>query len=225
MNTQSVQAEEMKVLDYEFYHQGCYATALTSKFPEIQFVDEGVHSFEKDGFVCELDKVTITAPNRDLINKALMFLKSQKQVKKMIVISKTENSAELFCWVAKPLDVSFKYIIPRNMALAVGSVFEKGGNTYGRVMCPASNFGVFMEDYESRGVLKIKSITRFNQKENELTPAEELAIKTAIKFGYYSWPRKMTLEELGERIGLSRRGFQDNLRRAEKKVMNSWKER
>ena len=220
MTIPQLKPEIMKILDYEFYHQGCCDTILTEKFPEIELLDNHVHSFEKNGMVYELDRGTIVAPNHEIMQKALIFKRRQQQITKVMLLNRTQTTAEFMSWCVKPVGISFKYIIPKNMATVVGQVFETNGTAHGKIMCPADNFNEFMDDFESRGVLKVKSITKQKPEKSELTPSERNALKTAIMSGYYNWPRKVTLEEMGRGVGLSRRGFQDNLRRAEEKIMN-----
>jgi len=45
------------------------------------------------------------------------------------------------------------------------------------------------------------------------------ALHTALKHEYYSWPRKVTLEDMAQRSDTTRRAFQENLRKAEAKIL------
>ena len=58
---------------------------------------------------------------------------------------------------------------------------------------------------------KISKDIRITQKQFE-------ALHTALKHEYYSWPRKVTLEDLAQRSSTTRRAFQENLRKAEAKL-------
>ncbi|MDP7282314.1 MAG: helix-turn-helix domain-containing protein [Candidatus Undinarchaeales archaeon] len=55
-------------------------------------------------------------------------------------------------------------------------------------------------------------------KDVKITQKQFEALHTALKHKYYSWPRKITLEELAQRSDTTRRAFQENLRKAEAKL-------
>ena len=53
----------------------------------------------------------------------------------------------------------------------------------------------------------------------KLSPKQKYAIELAVKDGYYEYPRKIDLEELAKIAKVKRQTFQENLRRAEKKLI------
>ncbi len=53
----------------------------------------------------------------------------------------------------------------------------------------------------------------------KLSPKQREAIELAVKKGYYGYPRKIDLEKLGKIAKVKRQTFQENLRRAEKKLI------
>ncbi len=81
-----------------------------------------------------------------------------------------------------------------------------------------------LEDIQELGEVKVKRIGHVEPEicTNLLTPTQERILKLAIDLGYYSWPRKVTLEEIAAVVGVSRRAVQEALRRAETKIMNKW---
>ena len=52
-----------------------------------------------------------------------------------------------------------------------------------------------------------------------LSPKQREAIELAVKQGYYNYPRKIDLEKLAKIAKVKRQTFQENLRRAEKKLV------
>jgi len=54
----------------------------------------------------------------------------------------------------------------------------------------------------------------------ELTPRQGEVLTTAIRMGYYKPDRDTSIEEIGERLGISRTTTWEHLKRAEKKVMS-----
>jgi len=53
----------------------------------------------------------------------------------------------------------------------------------------------------------------------KLAPKQKEAIELAVKHGYYEYPRKIDLENLAKITKVKRQTFQENLRRAEKKLI------
>ena len=53
----------------------------------------------------------------------------------------------------------------------------------------------------------------------KLAPKQREAIELAVKHGYYEYPRKIDLEKLAEIAKVKRQTYQENLRRAEKKLI------
>ena len=53
----------------------------------------------------------------------------------------------------------------------------------------------------------------------DFSPKQKLAIELAVKQGYYDYPRKIKLEELAKQMKVKRQTFQENLRRAERKLI------
>lgn len=53
----------------------------------------------------------------------------------------------------------------------------------------------------------------------KLSPKQREAIELAVKEGYYEYPRKIDLEKLAKLSKVKRQTFQENLRRAERKLV------
>ena len=53
----------------------------------------------------------------------------------------------------------------------------------------------------------------------KLAPKQKEAIELAVKNGYYEYPRKIDLERLAKIAKVKRQTYQENLRRAEKKLI------
>ena len=54
----------------------------------------------------------------------------------------------------------------------------------------------------------------------KLTAKQRTALELALEFGYYKYPREISVEELAKRVKMPRTTFQEHLRKAEEKVMN-----
>ncbi len=56
----------------------------------------------------------------------------------------------------------------------------------------------------------------------ELTPQERHALHWAFSIGYYIVPRKIHLEDVATKVGLSKSTLAESLRKAESKVISKW---
>jgi len=54
---------------------------------------------------------------------------------------------------------------------------------------------------------------------SNLTNDQKKILNFATKFGYYDYPRKITSEELAEKIGINKDIILENLRKAEKRII------
>ncbi len=54
----------------------------------------------------------------------------------------------------------------------------------------------------------------------ELTPKQKQALMLAIKHGFYSYPRKIEIQDLSQLIKISRQTYQEHLHKAEKRILD-----
>ena len=71
-------------------------------------------------------------------------------------------------------------------------------------------------------VIKHLSSIPFKEQSQLLTTKQMDAIKLAVEMGYYEIPRKATVERICEKLNIKRVAMQERLRRAEKKIINSF---
>ncbi len=57
---------------------------------------------------------------------------------------------------------------------------------------------------------------------NDLTARQEQIVKMALEMGYFEFPKKIKLEGLSERLGVSAGTLSEILRRAEKNILTHY---
>ena len=74
------------------------------------------------------------------------------------------------------------------------------------------------------GKIKDINIQKIEYKEcdmlSNLTDNQKKILNSANKFGYYDYPRKITSEELSEKIGVKKDITLESLRKAEKRIIS-----
>ncbi len=66
--------------------------------------------------------------------------------------------------------------------------------------------------------VELKKMTRLSRK-NRMTARQEEVLKMAFRNGYYDYPKKVTIKDLANRLGVSPSTVAEILQRAEKKVI------
>lgn len=86
------------------------------------------------------------------------------------------------------------------------------------------NIEKFIEAMEILWDVKDLKIQKLEYKEcdilSSLTSDQKKILNFANKFGYYDYPRKITSEELSEKIGIDRDIILESLRKAEKCIIS-----
>lgn len=81
----------------------------------------------------------------------------------------------------------------------------------------------FVRQVGKHGLMKDIKIQKLKDKDYEilsdLTNNQKKILNFAKKFGYYDYPRKITSEELAEKIGVDKDIVLENLRKAEKSII------
>ena len=82
----------------------------------------------------------------------------------------------------------------------------------------------FFKAVEILGKVKDIKIQKLEYKEcdilSDLSVNQRKILNSAKKYGYYDYPRKITSEELSEKIGIRKDITLENLRKAEKRIIS-----
>jgi len=211
----------MKVVSLGVYHQGCWGSFIPEKFPEIKMTESGpVQILQKKK---ELAKVQtcwkIEARDPKTLDSLITDMKNESCIKEIVPFYKKGNKALVFTRWNGP-GSSYDVIVNRKSMIISPVVQENGYEKFQILTKKPQEVKNLLNELGMIGETKVYSISDFKDKEdNKLTEKQLRAINTAKQNGYYSWPRKATLEKLAEIVGCSRRAFQENLRKAEAKAL------
>jgi len=201
-------------------HKGCWGSLCTLQFPDIVMKEKGPINVEKLNGKVKLSATwEVSFKSRKEFSDFLKHLKSYKMIKDVKVIVEKENSALLkTIWVNKKSSYD---IVLRNNCLYTSPVTQKDGfEIYDVITENPHELVRLLSSLEEIGEAKLFSVGRVAEEHPlKLTDKQIQAIQLAVQHNFYDWPRKASLEEISAIVGMKRRTFQENLRKAEAKLL------
>ena len=214
-------AKRMKALQLDIFHHDCVASLLTDRFPEVSMKLASTVRVLKNGpkLIGYQIVVRINAPDSRELEAFLAALKSFPKVKQLEVWAKKASTAYALLAVSSPTS-TYEEIVENGGMHFAPVMMSKGFDIHSIVTTDFSRLKSLLNELEEIGELKIKRIGTINPVLNDelLTEKQVDALRKAISFEYYSWPRKATLSELAGHCNMSRRAYQEHLRKAEAKL-------
>lgn len=213
--------KRFKALRLDIFHHDCFGSLVTERFPEVSMkLVSNVHLLRKSGRLLGYQIVVeITAPDAQELDDFLSALKQFKTVKQLEVWGRAGRKAFVFLKV-KSSTSSYEEVLKKGALYFDNIRMERGFDVHSIVTTDFSNLKSLLNSLEEIGEVKVTKIGTLNPefKEELLTEKQIDALRKAISFEYYSWPRKVGLEFLAKQSGLSRRAYQEHLRKAESKL-------
>ncbi len=201
-------------------HKGCWGSLCTVKFPEIIMKEKGPINVEKIKSGVRLNATwDVSFPNKKQFKDFLKHLETYDMIKKIKIIELYETHALVkTVWTNKQSSYA---IILKNNCLYTSPVIQKEGYEIYEVITEEPNKLVeIMESLDEIGEAKLFSVGRIiSDYPLKLTEKQANAIQQAVAHDFYNWPRKISLDEISVMIGMKRRTFQENLRKAEAKLL------
>jgi predicted DNA binding protein len=161
----------------------------------------------------------LSFPDKKVFDTYLNTLRNKYRVSKIQIITRSDNRALISTrWRSKS---SSYEVVFKHDCLYVSPVIQKDGyEIYSLITERPREITKLMNDLEGIGEVKVFRVGGVQREGNPftLTDKQLQALQTALNYNYYSWPRKITLQELAEIVKMKRRAFQENLRKAEAKV-------
>ena len=206
-------------------HKGCWGSLCTLQFPDIIMKEKGPINVEKinqgksDGGVRLSATWDVCFKNKKEFEDFLKHLKTYKMIEKIKVISQDEEHALLKTeWINKKSSYD---IVLKNNCLYTSPVVQKDGyEIYDIITEDPKELVKLMEGLEEIGEAKLFSVGRITTEHPfKLTEKQVNAVQLAVSHNFYDWPRKVSLDEISALVGMKRRTFQENLRKAEAKLL------
>ena len=201
-------------------HKDCWGSLCTVKFPDVVMKEKGPINVEKIGKQVRLNATwDISFNTKKELEDFLKHVKSYKMVEEVKVINQYENHALVrTIWINKQ---SSYEIVLKNNCLYTSPVIQKDGyEVYEVITEDPKKLVKILSELEEIGEAKLFSVGRITKEHPfNLTEKQANALQMAVSHNFYDWPRKVSLDEVSAMIGMKRRTFQENLRKAESKLL------
>jgi len=210
----------LKVAKLAVFHSECFASETTARFPEITLNQiSPVHILkEQDGRVDYQFLSEVNAPNSTYLENYLAALKGFRDMRQVRILAKKRKDA-LALFRVNARNSSAETVISRGGIHVKPITMADGYEVHTVISTRPKGIAKLLKELGDLGEIKLLKVGNLgDEPKGNLTDKQLKALEIAMSHGYYKWPRQATLESLASKTGLSRRAFQESLRKAESKV-------
>ncbi|MDP7282069.1 MAG: helix-turn-helix domain-containing protein [Candidatus Undinarchaeales archaeon] len=201
----------MREIRFSIKHKGCWSSEAADKFFDLKanlignaLKNKRLWKFEAKNEIQIAEFLKFFQNHRSIDYSKLVFQQGK------FAVVQVQTSSDI-------LDLISKYNCHAGSDLSVANGFENW-----TVLAESSKGATeLMKDLDDLGEVIVDKIGKHdpNKSQFQLTDKQLHSINLAVASGYYNWPRHITLEELATIRKVSRRTFQDHLRKAESKIL------
>jgi len=210
----------MPLVTFAVDHFNCISCKLSRKYPEVIYEGQPLYYEKIENKVFSRFRVKLRSSNKIAIHKYLNELEKFNMLKKIYVIKKTDTTFEYFSDFITPVKTSLFYRLWKHKLSLESSVKIINGEEIFDVKIDDNLIPKVLKDFRKIGQPRIIKRIEDSKDAALLTDIELNSLKLAKRFGYYREKRNITLDELAEKCNISRTGFRNNLRRAERKLFS-----
>ncbi len=212
----------MWIAEFKVWHHGSTSIELSKHF-NATLSNVNLNLFKDHGKMHVMRCASFSGPDAQAYRKA--FIERDKRI---TVFASDANQV----FYHHPVDRAFHTLFFDRSIVFIGSTITKAGFQYWTVAALKKQplldlFNRVKSLGPKRATVELLSLREGNVNVfaqavlSNLTPLQLQALQLAVQHGYYSFPRKISLEELARKIGIPRTTLQSHLRRAERTVIPS----
>lgn len=210
----------MKFCEVGVFHHDCWFTSAIAKFPELGAKELSSRSYKKDSGkrIVQASYKLSCEPGQE--KAFIKHVSENKGVSQAKLVYLGSDPVALVSWKA-PF-TSYDAVLASGCSYSSQCYSKKGFEAYSLFAEEPSVITALLNELDQIGEVKIFSVKNASSEKSDrfnLTPKQREALVSAISSGYYSWPKKVNLDELAGKLGKKRRALQENLRKAEGKVL------
>lgn len=148
------------------------------------------------------------------------FLTSIPQVKKFAILSRSADRAEVISWAEQSSIIDS--IIKKNCVF-IGPTIVKNGVENWHIMAPTrEELQEAVAALERCAEIAYIRSAEVVEPDVGLTERQMSALKAAVEMGYFETPRRSSIKDVAKRLKVSPSTAVEHLRKAEKKVLESY---
>lgn len=216
----------LRQVTIEMWHPGCWGLELSKQFPGSHFIEKSTYQAE-DHIKADLVVIVNDANDMDDILEQAV---SHGNVYNLTVLKHAGDRARVLVRYNKA-----KSVIPtitKSNLMAVEPFHITNGFKYWTVVAEPGTLSSQVDILEEEFQVQIKSVHDFedtqaveyadvvDQLYSALSPRQREAMFTAVREGYYRWPREVSADKIAESMGISGPTFLEHLRTGEQKIIN-----
>ncbi len=212
----------MWIAEFKVWHAGSDSLEISRDF-DATMSNVNLNMYKENEKVHVVRCASFSGPDADAFKKA--WIEGDQRLKII-----TSDACQVF--YSHPVDFAFHTLLFDREVFFVGPVVSKRGWQYWKVAAPKkkpliSLFKRVEKLGSKRAVIELLSLKEDNINIfsgavlSELTPLQLKTLELACKYGYYEYPRKISLQELAKISGIPRTTLQSHLRRAERTLIPS----
>jgi len=199
---------------FKLKHKGCWTGGL------IKFKSDFVFHISvslTENFIQDIIEITLENHEGVSIKK---YLFGHKSIKKAEAIFEDDKKLllQLFTDTSKTGSI-IHTILKCKCFLSNKIPIIKGFEVWTIAAAKKSAVDKAVLEIERLGELQLIYIKKSSFDGYNLSSCQEKTIKLAVNLGYFNWPRRITIQELAERLKLSKATVAEHLRKAESKII------
>lgn len=200
---------------FRLRHKGCWTCGL-SRFRS-EFHTHITVSLTKN-FIQDIVEVSLAKGDR--VADIKEYFEKCKVISKWSVLEETDRKliVQIFLDMSKARSVV--HTILKNKCFVPKKVSLAGGEEIWTIAAPRKEFiKNALDEIRKLGEFKLLYIKKSAFDGFNFSRQQEMVLKSAISYGYYSWPRKVSAQDLAKKLGLNKATVLEHLRKAEIKIM------
>jgi len=212
----------MKEVVFSIYHHDCWGPKTSEAFPELKIKLMSNPVFQRQngrgGVFTAL--WNFKAHDTTQLNDVVGYVRGLPTTVKFEPVQKGMTSITALMGI-KTDGLAMSRLLENKCHIAKPLVVHEGLEHWDVITEEGPGTKKLLDELAEVGEIKVKSLGKHEVENNEfeLTEKQREALSLAVKRGYYSWPKKVTLEELAELAGVSRVTFENHLRKAEARAV------
>jgi predicted DNA binding protein len=215
-------------IDFSIYHQGCFASKSTEKFPGIRarILTSTVYNDRKASsvmYACSAEK--------EEIEEYLHYWRNKNPVVNLNVLCREESDVIFNVSLFSPIGWVTKAVLDHGGIFPTPIPVIRGLEKWNVLLPNEGRKRSLFSELDALGVVKVDQVRQMHLNEMlstetvihppGLSSRQNQVLRVAVESGYFESPRIVRSRDLAARIGIAQSTFLEHLRKAQLKLMRT----